>query len=71
LDTWGIFVWKREELLALKLLQLLGDINKDLEECLSESRIVNPPKIFPVNSGGSIEEWKKEFNDKIMELAKL
>lgn len=51
LDTWGIFVWKREELLALKMLQLLGGINKDMEIGSDESRIQNPPKIFTVSDG--------------------
>jgi len=51
LDTWGIFVWIREELLALKMLQLLGGTNKDLEIGSDESRIQNPPKIFTVSDG--------------------
>lgn len=28
IDTWGIFVWKREELLAIKMVQTINDVAK-------------------------------------------
>lgn len=39
IDTWGIFVWKREEILARKLSQLFDEIIQKMEG--SEKRCFN------------------------------
>lgn len=69
LDTWGIFVQKREELLAIKMIQQFEDKLKDIEG--NDKRVENPPKIFSVNHAESFNEWREVLYEKIVMAAKF
>ncbi|CDW79278.1 macronuclear development protein 1 [Stylonychia lemnae] len=69
IDTWGIFIWKNEEILALKMLQVFAEQVK-LLDCL-DKRMQNPPKIFTLSYAEDINEWFQYLKEKIVEQAKL
>eukprot|EP00347_Sterkiella_histriomuscorum_P008943 403343143 len=69
IDTWGIFIWKNEEILAIKMLQTFGELIKTIEG--NEKRIQNPPKIFCVNYSDQVQDWIQFMKEKIVETANL